>query len=47
MAAGLTLKGRDRGLEPKIAKQILIAPMLDSRTMTAEVDNEMEPLIVN
>ena len=47
MAAGLTLMGRDRGLDPKIAKQILIAPMLESRTVTAEVDKEMESLLVS
>ncbi|KAH8806026.1 arylesterase/monooxygenase [Xylogone sp. PMI_703] len=46
MAAGLALMARDRGLEPKLAKQILISPMLDSRTATKPVDKEIEPFLV-
>ncbi|OOQ90593.1 arylesterase/monooxygenase [Penicillium brasilianum] len=34
LAAALTLKARDTGLSPPIAKQILIYPMLDDRTTT-------------
>ena len=46
MAAGLALMARDRGLEPKIAKQILMSPMLDSRTAMVPVDKEIEPFLV-
>jgi acetyl esterase/lipase len=34
LAAALTLLARDRALEPPLAKQILIYPMLDDRTVT-------------
>ncbi|EAW14154.1 alpha/beta hydrolase [Aspergillus clavatus NRRL 1] len=34
LAAGITLMARDRGLNPRIAKQILIYPMLDDRNTT-------------
>jgi len=34
LAAGVTLLARDRGLSPPLAKQILIYPMLDDRTLT-------------
>jgi acetyl esterase/lipase len=46
MAAALALMARDRGFEPKIAKQILISPMLDCRTAMAPVDKELEPFLV-
>lgn len=36
IAAGLALMARDRGLNPPIAKQILIYPMLDDRTLYPE-----------
>ncbi|KAJ6090368.1 Alpha/Beta hydrolase protein [Penicillium sp. IBT 16267x] len=35
LAAGVTLMARDRNLQPPIAKQILIYPMLDDRMVTA------------
>ncbi|KAJ5083892.1 hypothetical protein NUU61_008471 [Penicillium alfredii] len=34
LAAALTLLARDRALSPRLAKQILIYPMLDDRTVT-------------
>lgn len=37
LAAAMTLKARDTGLSPPIAKQILIYPMLDDRTTTNHV----------
>lgn len=37
LAAALTLKARDTGLSPPIAKQILVYPMLDDRTTTNHV----------
>lgn len=46
MAAALALMARDRGLEPKIAKQILMAPMLDCRTARMAVDKHIEPFLV-
>ncbi|KAF9891866.1 hypothetical protein FE257_003351 [Aspergillus nanangensis] len=39
LAAGLALLARDRGLSPPIAKQILIYPMLDDRTVTNHAGN--------
>ncbi|KAJ4371640.1 hypothetical protein N0V83_004860 [Neocucurbitaria cava] len=35
LAAGVTLIARDRNLQPPLAKQILVYPMLDDRNMTA------------
>lgn len=32
IAAGTTILARDRGLEPRLAKQILVYPMIDDRT---------------
>lgn len=34
LAAGASLMARDRGLEPPVARQILVYPMLDDRTIT-------------
>ncbi|KAJ5648698.1 Alpha/Beta hydrolase protein [Penicillium lividum] len=42
LAAGVTLMARDRNLKPRIAKQILVYPMLDDRTTAA--DEAVEPL---
>jgi len=36
IAAGVCLMARDRGLQPPIAKQVLIYPMLDDRTIIGE-----------
>ncbi|KAF9730197.1 hypothetical protein PMIN04_012138 [Paraphaeosphaeria minitans] len=41
LAAGVTLIARDRNLQPRIAKQFLVYPMLDDRNTT--VDQVMEP----
>lgn len=42
LAAGVTLMARDRNIQPPIAKQILIYPMLDDRNMTG--NEAIEPL---
>lgn len=42
MAAGVSLMARDRNLQPPLAKQILVYPMLDDRNMTA--NKAIEPL---
>lgn len=42
LAAGVTLMARDRDLKPRIAKQVLVYPMLDDRTTT--VNEAVEPL---
>jgi acetyl esterase/lipase len=42
LAAGLALMARDRKLQPPIAKQILVYPMLDDRNMTPNAI--LEPL---
>jgi acetyl esterase/lipase len=34
LAAGASLMARDRGFEPQVARQILVYPMLDDRTIT-------------
>lgn len=41
LAAGVALMARDRNLQPPLAKQILVYPMIDDRNMTA--DKEIEP----
>lgn len=45
LAAGLTLLARDRKLQPAVAKQILIYPMLDSRNVSHD-NKELEPFLV-
>jgi len=35
LAAGTVLRARDRGLDPPVAKQVLVYPMLDDRTTVA------------
>jgi len=45
LAAGLTLLARDRNLQPPLAKQILIYPMLDSRNVTHD-NEELGPFLV-
>lgn len=42
LAAGVALMARDRNLQPPLAKQILLFPMLDDRNMIA--DEVVEPL---
>ncbi|KAJ6002525.1 Alpha/Beta hydrolase protein [Penicillium sp. IBT 35674x] len=42
LAAGVTLMARDRNLKPRIAKQILVYPMIDDRTTIA--NEAVEPL---
>jgi acetyl esterase/lipase len=44
IAAGLALMARDQGLQPPVAKQILICPMLDDRTV--EENPAIEPFAV-
>ncbi|KAH7000803.1 arylesterase/monooxygenase [Ilyonectria destructans] len=44
IAAALALMARDRGLTPRLAKQILIYPMLDDRTL--EPAEDLDPLAV-
>ncbi|KAF2035222.1 hypothetical protein EK21DRAFT_107348 [Setomelanomma holmii] len=41
LAAGVCLMARDRGLNPPIAKQILLCPMLDDRNI--DVDSDLAP----
>jgi acetyl esterase/lipase len=43
LAAAVALMARDRGLNPPLAKQILLEPMLDDRT--TEEDPELAPFI--
>lgn len=38
LAAAVALLARDRDLEPPVAKQFLISPMLDDRNLEADVD---------
>lgn len=40
LSAATTLVARDRGLSPPLAKQILIYPMLDNRTVSANTAGE-------
>ncbi|EWZ30252.1 Alpha/Beta hydrolase protein [Fusarium oxysporum Fo47] len=42
VAAGVALMARDKGLKPRLAKQILLYPMIDDRNMVA--NEAMEPL---
>ncbi|KAL2862194.1 Alpha/Beta hydrolase protein [Aspergillus lucknowensis] len=44
LAAGVALLARDRGLSPPLAKQVLVAPMLDDRIATH--DAELAPFLV-
>ena len=44
IAAGVSLMARDRGLSPKIAKQVLVYPMLDDRNLVVKED--IEPLAI-
>lgn len=43
LAAGVTLIARDRGLQPPLAKQILVYPMLDDRN--TEPVKDLEPFL--
>lgn len=45
LAAGLTLLARDRKLQPPLAKQILVYPMLDSRNITND-NAELAPFLM-
>jgi acetyl esterase/lipase len=47
IAAGLVLMARDRKLDPPLAKQILICPMLDDRNATPNPHLEKFPLLWN
>ncbi len=46
LAAGVSLMAHDRGLNPPIAKQILLCPMLDDRNTTAtDADSSLAPFV--
>ncbi|KAK0611026.1 Alpha/Beta hydrolase protein [Immersiella caudata] len=44
LAAGVALKARDEGLNPPLAKQVLIYPMLDDRTKVGP-ENPLSPFL--
>ncbi|RMD42062.1 hypothetical protein DV735_g3060, partial [Chaetothyriales sp. CBS 134920] len=46
LAAGVALLARDRKLEPPLAKQILVYPMLDSRNLSHEKNKALAPFLV-
>ncbi|KAI9737140.1 MAG: hypothetical protein M1834_000733 [Cirrosporium novae-zelandiae] len=47
IAAGVALLARDRRMEPPLAKQVLVYPMLDNRTVVGngEEDKELSPFL--